>query len=36
MMMKFLIPLLALFATLTIACNLYEEGNAAITYLCKE
>ena len=35
-MMKFFGPLLALFVTLTAACNLYEEGVATTTYLCKE
>ena len=36
MFTKQFIPILALFATLTMACNLYVEGDASTTYLCKD
>ena len=29
-------PVVVLLATLTFACNLYEEGKPEITYLCKD
>ena len=36
-MMKFFITtLIALLATMTTACNMYQEGMPEITYLCKD
>ena len=36
MMKLFMTTLIALLATMTAACNLYEEGKPEITYLCKD